>query len=160
MTKRHALDRARAALLHDANDLCRSDVNRSRDLEAAGILERMATKTQVFVYLAGGVVNDVRASNPAVVTIVDRTESDGSMEVDAALATIAAQGLQHPSYLVDEDTVATTRVENHYTCPGDCVGRQQHEPYSWTDQHDCACNDHCHVCNAEIEPTESVPLAA
>jgi hypothetical protein len=46
-------------------------------------------------------------------------------------------------------------LTNTYTCPGDCVGRKQHKPHTWTDAWDCACNDRCPICRAEIEPESS-----
>jgi transcription initiation factor IIE alpha subunit len=36
---------------------------------------------------------------------------------------------------------------NRYKCPNDGA--------KWTDTWDCACNDRCPVCNAEIEPYDS-----
>lgn len=44
---------------------------------------------------------------------------------------------------------------NYYRCPGNLDYRTQHEPLEWEDEWDCACNDKCPTCNAEIEPYQS-----
>jgi len=47
-------------------------------------------------------------------------------------------------------------VTNYYRCPGDLDYREQHASCEWQDEWSCACNDKCSICNAEIEPYESV----
>jgi hypothetical protein len=42
------------------------------------------------------------------------------------------------------------RFVNHYACP--------HDGAKWTNEWSCACNDHCSVFNAEIEPEHSIEL--
>ena len=45
---------------------------------------------------------------------------------------------------------STNRFVNHYRCPR-CKT-------TWEDVWDCACNDRCPKCNAEIEPEKSVEI--
>ena len=57
------------------------------------------------------------------------------------------------SYELDQEEVkkyCEVQYENHYKCPYDGA--------EWADVWDCACNDKCPQCNAEIEPFKSEKL--
>jgi hypothetical protein len=53
-----------------------------------------------------------------------------------------------------------TGFVNYYHCEHEDSPYAHDDPENWTDNWSCACNDHCPICNHEIEPYESEDLGA